>query len=356
MLHRISMFTTVILFMSLSVFADTHHEGVQSGTWTPAGNTHLIDDDCWIPPRSTLNIEAGCLVEFQGHYCIIDSGTFNAIGTTESPIIFTSHPDSQFAGYWKALIADGASGSPATMTLTNCEIKYGGESMSGWLDEDGVIQGVQFSAIEIYSCYIHNNLGSGVGTAHAGHNQVRMYDSHIDSCEAGAKLLTVDQLSTEVKRNQITNCGVGMRLYTANGAPIVNNIVYASTDTAVAVVGISDNFKNNVIDSARNVGMYLYTDISNSIIENNIIVNSNGYGIAQESGSGDVKYCDVWNNNGGNYHNLSAGTGSISSDPKFVGVVGSGPYDYHLRWNSPCIGTGDDELSNSNPAISCSMP
>jgi hypothetical protein len=356
MLHRISMFTTVILFMSLSVFADTHHEGVQSGTWTPAGNTHLIDDDCWIPPRSTLNIEAGCLVEFQGHYCIIDSGTFNAIGTTESPIIFTSHPDSQFAGYWKALIADGASGSLATMTLTNCEICYGGESEVSPTATSGPVRAFGYAMVTVSYCYIHNSLGDGAGS-NTENNQLTVTDSRIDSCDIGLKLANLSEAS-EARRNRIVSCGVGIYHHGIQG-PVTNNFIDSSTVCGSS--GYFINFSNNIIARTLNGGNGIeITDgvVENYSIANNILYYNTGWGIywSDPENPLTVRNNCYFANTQGNRYSVTDLDPLDNTDPVFVGAGFGDEAFYHLRWNSPCLGAGDDELTNSNPAISRSMP
>ena len=60
----------MLLFLSLgTLFSQTPvPEGNVSGTWTLAGSPYLINGDITIPFDSTLTIEPGIVVEFQGHY------------------------------------------------------------------------------------------------------------------------------------------------------------------------------------------------------------------------------------------------------------------------------------------------
>ncbi|MBK6764911.1 MAG: right-handed parallel beta-helix repeat-containing protein [bacterium] len=49
-------------------YADTTFvSGQVTGTWTPAGNPHIVTDDLEIPPRRQLLLENGVRIQFQGH-------------------------------------------------------------------------------------------------------------------------------------------------------------------------------------------------------------------------------------------------------------------------------------------------
>jgi hypothetical protein len=352
MLHRVFVPITVIVALSLCVFADTHHEGTQSGTWTPAGNTHLIDDDCWIQPGNTLSIEAGCLVEFQGHYCIIDSGIFNAIGTEESPILFTAHADSpQVAGFWKALIAAGTQENPAIMSLTNCEIRYGGEHETDPLSASGVVRCVLPSHVEITDCYIHHNWGEGVGTDHNGANQnhLELTDCRIENCEIGVKLILPDE-NTEVISNWIESCNLGMRLDTDPNFPfnpiVANNIIKNSQGNGVEDLATTEltsylaHFKNNVIDGSGLSGMYFTSNIEEEVVQNNIFMNNSHYGIEVIDGrTGNVSFNSFYGNTLGRYTGNVISDPEVTVNPELTAAFGDENY-YHLQWDSPCLGAG----------------
>jgi hypothetical protein len=76
------------------------------------------------------------------------------------------------------------------------------------------------------------------------------------------------------------------------------------------------------------------TSSSGSItVSNSVITNNSSYGLYKSSTAANVtnSYNDVWQNGSGDYVNVSAGTGSISSNPLFV-AAGS---NYRLTSNSP---------------------
>ena len=55
--------------------------GNVSGTWNLAGSPYLIQGDITIPNGSTLTINPGVTINFQGHYKFMVAGRILAIGT-----------------------------------------------------------------------------------------------------------------------------------------------------------------------------------------------------------------------------------------------------------------------------------
>ena len=63
--------------------------GDVSGTWISGNSPYYIQGDITILNDSTLTIEPGVLVEFQGYYALNVQGRLSAIGTDTSIITFT---------------------------------------------------------------------------------------------------------------------------------------------------------------------------------------------------------------------------------------------------------------------------
>ena len=63
--------------------------GNVSGTWTLAGSPYQINGEITIPNASTLTIEPGVLVEFQGHYKLNVQGRLLAVATVADTITFS---------------------------------------------------------------------------------------------------------------------------------------------------------------------------------------------------------------------------------------------------------------------------
>ena len=102
----------LLVFIGLSTFCLQASTTVPGGTignaqWTMTGSPYLINGDLIID--SSLNIEPGVEVIFQGHYGIRVQGTMRAVGTGDDRIIFRAqdttlwHIDSIPQGGWKGI-------------------------------------------------------------------------------------------------------------------------------------------------------------------------------------------------------------------------------------------------------------
>jgi hypothetical protein len=91
------------------------------GTWSPVNNPYEVVGELRVPPESTLVIEPGVFVDFQGHYkFIVDSlATLLAIGTETDSIYFTT--DDTATG-WHGIRLHYADSSSQ---VSYCHIEYG---------------------------------------------------------------------------------------------------------------------------------------------------------------------------------------------------------------------------------------
>jgi len=91
------------------------------GTWSPANNPYDVVGEIRVPPESTLVIEPGVFVDFQGHYkFIVDSlATLLAIGTETDSIYFTT--DDTATG-WHSIRLHYADSSSQ---ISYCHLEYG---------------------------------------------------------------------------------------------------------------------------------------------------------------------------------------------------------------------------------------
>lgn len=92
--------------------------GNVSGTWVVSGSPYLIEGEITVPSDSTLTIEPGVEVNFQGHYKLIVNGFLEAIGTESDSILFTTADTNGWHGI-RFLDA------PDSSHLSFCIIKHG---------------------------------------------------------------------------------------------------------------------------------------------------------------------------------------------------------------------------------------
>jgi len=168
---------------------------------------------------------------------------------------------------------------------------------------------------------------------------------------------TASNVSTTVKNCRVTgNSRYGIWVRGMSNTTIHNCAVYKNNTGggAYANIQVYSNVTGVVITSCSiyggtiggtKVGKYgvqALTTATISTLKNCIVTNhkmSGGVGILADTGGSipSITYSDVWDNTT-NYSGCSAGTGCISSDPKFVDPENG---NFHLGTGSPCIGTGE---------------
>ena len=89
----------ITLTVAVTAFGDTVVPGgTVSGIWSITGSPYLIEGDISIHADSTLSIEPGVLVDFQGHYQLYVNGALEALGTAQDSIVFTAADTEQPVG------------------------------------------------------------------------------------------------------------------------------------------------------------------------------------------------------------------------------------------------------------------
>lgn len=167
---RLVVLITGIIFFSSSISAQTTIDGGNvSGIWTQADSPYLIYDEITIPNDSTLTIEPGVVVEFQGHYALLVQGRLLAVGTENDTILFTvndtsgfSDPDTNLGGWYGIRFID----TPLTndsSKIVYCKLQYGKAVADVWhLNAGGAICAIQFGKVLISNSLLTHNIAGGL--------------------------------------------------------------------------------------------------------------------------------------------------------------------------------------------------
>jgi predicted outer membrane repeat protein len=142
--------------------------GEVSGTWFATGSPYRITGDINIPNDSSLIIEPGVTVEFQGHYGLLVNGRLLAIGTETDSILFTindttgwSDSDTTLGGWNHIHIFEPPATNDSTI-LEYCRIQYGKAIGPNWpFNHGGAISVVGFNKVRISHCLISHNMSGG---------------------------------------------------------------------------------------------------------------------------------------------------------------------------------------------------
>lgn len=139
LLMRKALFYLLLLGSSLRAGASTSiTTAAVSGHWTLAGSPYYINNDVAVLPNTSLTIDPGVEVMFQGLYRMNVQGVLRAVGTAAQRISFKAfdttgwHNDDIAAGGWRGIqLTTFASTGADTSAIEYCDVsdmKYGSAS------------------------------------------------------------------------------------------------------------------------------------------------------------------------------------------------------------------------------------
>ena len=215
---------------------------------------------------------------------------------------------------------------------------------------DTVLEGITVTGGK-HGIYVNNSFPTIRKCVFKDHAQYGMYLSLYSASE-----MTISECITD------ENILRGICAYATSGASLEISRCVINGDLPQGWSGSSGygvycqgniTLKNCVI-SNNSSGVYNSSSSSNLHIENCTIVGNATNGVTGLGGS--IVNSILWENsddiNGAAYTSSyccvqdgDAGTGNISSNPKFVDVAN---YNFHLAYNSPCIDAGDPNSSYAN--------
>jgi hypothetical protein len=258
-----------MLVMSAQMFAQTNiPTGMVYGTWTFAGSPYLINGSIMIPNDSTLSIQSGVTVNFQGLSKLNVQGRLLAIGSLTDSIFFTSLDTSNG---WRGIRFTNTSNLNDTSRIEYCVIQNCKASGPSPEDNGGAVYLSNFSKLKIKNSCIKKCSANQDGGA--------IYCS-------GAS----PRIENNIIKNNNTIFGGGGGIYCINSSPIIsqnvilNNIngstgsangggIHCSTNSNAVIIDnvISYNISNNLGGGIHSISN---CQISGNIINNNIA----GYG------------------------------------------------------------------------------
>lgn len=390
-----SVFTASVVFAALPAPASAIDvSGDQSGVWTLANSPYRMVADVRVPPGQTLTIEAGVrVVGLANVKLTVDQATLTAIGTLESPIIFTA--ENQTAG-WRGIRITSASNAT---TLSRCIFDYAKGT--------GAYPEVRGGAIYVVNCsptFSHNffraNLsqngnfnGCGGGICAETSSAVITDNTFTQNqADSGAAIAVFENGTPLIARNVISSNSAsyaGGGIYCgARSSPIIeNNIIAANTSggwggggvnawTVHALFGFRATVRNNLFvnNVAGDAGGGLYCRYGNTQMSGNTFVGNRAarggavYAVNQASSQPVITSGILWNNTAPqgpeiflepstgsiisvNYSDVQggwSGVGNVDLDPAFRSPNGPDgnpatwqDNDYHLADGSPCSDAGD---------------
>jgi hypothetical protein len=138
MVRFLALFVNVFFFWTVATAQIIINGGYVSGIWTKTDSLYLINGNITVPDDSTLVIEPGVTVEFQGHYALEVQGRLLAVGTENDTILFTVNDTTGFGdadttlGGWFGIRFTDTPQTNDSSRIAYCRLQYGKAVADFW--------------------------------------------------------------------------------------------------------------------------------------------------------------------------------------------------------------------------------
>lgn len=279
--------------------------GIQDGLWDC--DTILVVDDIVIPEESGLMISPGTKVLFDGHHNISVKGSFEAVGTEDAPIVFTSVDTTGFYlwdsgdGGWNGIMFQDVKDP---VRIEYCDFSYG--KAINEMRRGGALRFFNVDDVNIHNCRFSNNFTSAKGAGLYAENSTLK----ITNCEVS------DNWGYNLDGEYMHGCGFQFLKCTVD----MENMYFHDNICTVAYGGganfdsctVNVNravFMDNLTTNAAGMGIQRSNDydvrVSNALFYNNIAKHYGG-AMAMATSSPLIQNVTMVNN-----YTISAGGGAM---------------------------------------------
>ncbi len=238
--------------------------GNQEGNWNC--DTVFVVGDVIVPTGSSLSIAPGTNVVFKGHYNVLVNGTFEAFGTEEKYITFTSIDTTGFYkwdsgdGGWNAITFQDIEDP---IKIEYCNFSYG-KAVNG-MRRGGALRFINAADVVINNCNFVNNFTSAKGAGlYAENSNLKITNCVVDG-----------NFGYNQDGEYMHGCGFQFLKCTVN----MEDMYFHENICAVAYGG-GANFDSCTVN------------VNRAVFEDNITTNAAGMGI-QRSNDYEVRVSNV---------------------------------------------------------------
>ena len=376
---------------ALTVNPSSTVSGNVSGTWS---NNVYVNGNITIPSNSTLNISAGTVVTFLGHYGIIVNGQLLANGAVNDSILFTTN---SVGITWNGIQYSSSSDASPQSQFAYCIFERAsavGRSNGGamWLEkQDVTVENSHFTNCSAFSnggaifvsanitpsTSIQNNFFDYNTSSNGGAIAVNIGSPTIIGNKFVAN--TASPNGGAISFNQTTSCtikdnfifnnyasGNGGAIYFNNSSNtnLIDNIIcnnQANNGGAITFESSSgfSAYNNTIVNNkALTSGDALYFTGSSSItLTNSIVNNTKNYttDISKDAGSSATfSYCLVSSTSIGTFDATDkTGDPKLASPTNLLGSFGTdgSSANWTPQLCSPAVDGGDNTLNSTNFAL-----
>lgn len=316
--------------------------GVVSGVWNQAGSPYEVQGAVMIANGTTLTIDPGVMVRFQGSYKFLVLGRLLAQGTISDSITFTA---ADTITGWLGIRFDSTATSNDSSKFAYCKFMYGNANGNASIIDGGVLYFNHFSKVSLTNSIITKNFAQRWGGGIACYSSSPVFrnnifmDNHADIYGGGAIYTYASNpiiMDNVFEANSVLNSvgrGGGICMYGGSNSLVTLNSFrsnIAFRGAAIFTSGTTTSPDINANSFLNNIGIVcsgVCGEFSNSIITGNTF----------DGNTSTVIYCE--------------GQQPFISDNAFLNTDGGG-----IVCSSNCTSTiiGNTFYNGSNSAISVS--
>lgn len=224
----------ILILLYFALAANLYSETVISSdinnnqTWTAAGAPYRIISDVKINPLGSLEILPGTKIRFERNRSLIVKGTLLALGTEDSPVIFTADGSNVRNPFWGCISIEAS--ADKNIRFQNCEINYAGGNDAGAIVYSGGCRPV-FRNISMTG-----NKYNGIEILHGS------YESDLIVPSSNVPYFTKGTVNIDPKSSLLINPGVIWK-FPSSGDLIVNGQIYAfgKSDSTIIFTSLNDD-------------------------------------------------------------------------------------------------------------------
>ncbi|MCK5290947.1 MAG: right-handed parallel beta-helix repeat-containing protein [Thermoplasmata archaeon] len=267
--------TLIFVLVPRSVAGTTVDTDVMADTtWTEAGSPYVIMKTIHVAQGSTLTVEEGASVEFDGFYSIVVDGTLLVNGTNVKAVTFTSGTASPSPGDWDHIKFTSTSSSNVLQYVDIFYARTGLYAEQSSFDmANSSISHSLYKGIDAFQSYssirdstiTHSGIGVKVyqGSAHISGNVLTQNTNGVDLTASDAW----------IEGNEITYNGMGIVLNDSS-SQIINNDISFNEEGIVAQSASHPFIEGNEIHANAKSGIWCVmsnAEISENIVSDNTI-------------------------------------------------------------------------------------
>ncbi len=245
-------------------------------TWNEAGSPYIVTKTIHVTQGSTLTIQEGTSVKFDGFYSLIVDGILIVTGTQTKRVTFTTNMVPATPGDWSSIKFTSTS---SASLVSHASIEYAKTGIYAEQSSptilNNTLSNIQTRGIDAYESYsdIRDNVitGASIGIK-AQYGSPTILDNTLTHNVNGIDLKGIN---SRIEKNEVRHNGVGIIL-NASSPKIVSNDISFNGEGIISQDNSNPTIEDNTISSNTKTGIWCVSSTNTFVSRNTISDNMIG--------------------------------------------------------------------------------